>query len=112
VKASETMEGRARLYARNSARLRAIDALRVGASGRLAQRVGLSRNADMDEVIDAVSTVTGRPAHNVRALLLDDVPTTDSDLLRMSDALLDLENETSRATDPSFGGHHNGRMEP
>jgi len=112
VKASETMEGRARLYARSSARLRAIDALRVGTSGRLAQRVGLSRNADMDEVIDAVSALTGRPSHNVRALLLDDIPSTDSDLLRLSDSLLDLENETRRATEPSSGGQHNGRMEP
>jgi Domain of unknown function (DUF4350) len=112
VKASETMEGRARLYARSSARLRAIDALRVGTVGRLAQRVGLSRSADMDEVIDAVSTLTGRPSHIVRAILLDDIPSTDSELLRLSDALLDLENETARATDLSSGGHHNGRMEP
>lgn len=112
VKASETMEGRARLYARSSARLRAIDALRVGTIGRLAQRAGLSRSADLDEVIDAVSTLTARPSRSVRAILLGDIPSTDSELLHLSDALLDLENETARATDVSSGSHHNGRMEP
>ena len=66
----------------------------------------------MDEVVDAVANLTGRESHSVRAILLDDIPTTDSELLRLSDALLDLENETTRATDLSSGGHHNGRMEP
>lgn len=112
VKASETMEGRARLYARSSARLRAIDALRVGTVGRLSQRAGLPRSAGMDEIVDAVATLTGRPSHEVRAIVLDDIPSTDSDLLRLSDALRDLEIETARATDQSLGSHHNGRMEP
>ena len=36
VRASETMEGRARLYQKSSARLHALDALRIGAIQRLA----------------------------------------------------------------------------
>lgn len=112
VRASETMEGRARLYARTSARLRAIDALRVGTVDRLARRAGLARTASVDEVVEVVAALTGRASGNVRAIIIDDVPTNDRDLLRLSDELLALERETARATDPSTGSPPNGRMEP
>ena len=100
VRASETMEGRARLYQRGGARLHALDALRIGTVSRLATTCGLSRTATVTEVIDTVASVTGRPAHDIRSLLIDTVPANDRDLVRLSDALLQLERETVAATTP------------
>jgi hypothetical protein len=111
VKASETMEGRARLYAASSARLRAIDALRIGTVQRLARQAGLSRTADLDEIIAAVAELTGWSAESVRTVLVDAVPHTDRHLVALSDQLQDLERRTARATDPSQAGSTHGRMD-
>jgi hypothetical protein len=100
VRASETMEGRARLYEKGSARLRALDALRIGAVERLARQCGLPRTATVAEVISAVASVTGRPLSEVSAMLLDASPRNDADLVRLSDDLLTLERDTTRATRP------------
>ncbi|MFC6354831.1 DUF4350 domain-containing protein [Luethyella okanaganae] len=105
VKASETMEGRARLYARNSARLRALDALRIGTIDRLAHRLGLSRTASVDEVAGSVATTIGAKLHEVRFWLVDAVPSGDAELIRLSDHLLGLEHAVERAT--SFDSPHN-----
>lgn len=100
VRASETMEGRARLYARSNARLRALDALRVGAVQRLAGQVGLSRLATLDEVIVMVAALTDRPSGEVRLVLVDAIPATDAELVALSDRILELERATARATSP------------
>ena len=97
VKASETMEGRARLYARSNARLRALDALRVGAVQRLACTVGLGRLAHLEDVIGSVALVTGRTPDEVRRVLVDAVPRSDAQLMAFSDALQALEHATSQA---------------
>ncbi|MES2092884.1 MAG: DUF4350 domain-containing protein [Actinomycetota bacterium] len=101
VRASETMEGRARLYQRGAARLRALDALRVGAVSRLAALCGLPRVASVDEVIAAVAAVTARDPAGIRSLLLGAEPRTDRDLVRLSDELLDLERTVARDIRPS-----------
>jgi hypothetical protein len=103
VRAGETMEGRARLYQRSSSRLRAIDGLRIGAVSRLASHAGLPRTASVTEVVDAVAALTGRDRRAVRGILLDVVPHSDADLIRLSDQLLDLETVTARATTPGSG---------
>lgn len=103
VKSSETMEGRARLYARGNARLRALDALRVGALTRLARQLGLSRAAGLDDVVLAVAGATGRSADEVRAVLVDAVPGSDADLIAASDRIQDLEHATLRSTTPPHG---------
>lgn len=100
VKASETMLGRARLYEKSSARLRALDSLRIGAIQRLAVLLGLPRLATVDEVIASVAAVTNRPLAEVRALLVDAVPSTDSELVSLSDDLLILESTVAQATRP------------
>jgi hypothetical protein len=100
VRASETLEGRARLYQKASAQGHALDALRVGAISRLAVLCGLPTLATVDEVIGAVASVTGRPIAALRALLLDDVPTSDAQLVRLSDGLRLLEDEVARALVP------------
>lgn len=99
VKASETMEGRARLYERASTRAHALDSVRIGTVSRLANRLGMSRHATVWEVADAVAKRTGRDAGEVRGVLLDRIPASDSDLMRLSDALLLLESETAETVE-------------
>lgn len=97
VKARETMEGRARLYQRSSARLHALDALRIGAAGRLATLTGLPRSATIGEIADAVARLTGRHPDELRGILLDASPASDGELARLSQQLTDLEIATTRA---------------
>lgn len=96
VRASETMLGRARLYEKSAARLRALDALRVGTVQRLASACGLPRTATVDEVILAVAALLARGAPDIRALLLETTPGTDRELVELSDALLTLEADVAR----------------
>lgn len=100
VRASETMHGRARLYDRSSARLRALDALRMGSIERIARDCGLPRTAGVDDVALAVSALLGRPLPAVRALLVDAAPGSDADLIRFSDELLVLERAVREAVRP------------
>ncbi|WP_167047150.1 DUF4350 domain-containing protein [Salinibacterium sp. ZJ454] len=101
VRASETTEGRARLYEKNSARLRALDSLRLGAVQRLAAHVGLSRSATVDEILAATAAATGWPLPTVRAILLDAQPGSDADLMTLSDDLTRLETTAARASRPT-----------
>ncbi|WP_374007702.1 DUF4350 domain-containing protein [Leifsonia sp. LS-T14] len=101
VRAGETREGRARLYQRSSARLRAADALRVGTIGRLAAIAGLPSAADTQEVADAVAALTGTDRLRVRDVLLDRIPATDRELLALSDDLAALERAAAAAVTPS-----------
>lgn len=101
VRAGETMEGRARLYQRSSARLRAVDALRIGTIDRIASRLGLSRHADAAAVAAAAAALTGRDLGDVRAILVDASPHGDADLVALSDALTILETQIHALTDPT-----------
>lgn len=96
VKTTETMEGRARLYARESSRLRALDALRVGTLRRIATGLALGRGSGVDDIIGAVAGITGRDTAAVRALLVDLEPGSDRELVELSDALRALETQIAR----------------
>ncbi len=98
VRASETMEGRARLYARESAHGRALDALRIGTISRLTVMLALPRHASVVEVSRAVAAVTGRSVDEVHSILVGALPRGEADLLALSDQLLLLEQDTARAT--------------
>jgi hypothetical protein len=98
VRSSETMEGRARLYENTSARGRALDALRLGTLERLAARLGLPRAASVDEIVDATAGALRTDAAALRPLLIEHVPTSDADLVALSDDLLRLERSVDEAT--------------
>lgn len=100
VRASETMEGRARLYQQGAARLRALDALRMATVSRLASRCALPRSASLDEVCVAVAAIAGGAEGEVRAVLVGEVPASDADLVRLSDRLLELEAAVDREAGP------------
>ena len=100
VRSSETLEGRARLYQKSSARVHALDSLRIGAIGRMAIVCGLPSRATIDEVIGGIARATGRSAAELRTLLVDKLPSTDMELLRLSDGLAELEAEVTRSVRP------------
>jgi hypothetical protein len=97
VRASETMEGRARLYQRSSARLHALDSLRIGSIDRLGVLCGLPRSASVDDVIAAVAALTAAGLPRIRDILVDSIPANDRDLIRLSDELQKLERTVSDA---------------
>ncbi|MCS5734931.1 DUF4350 domain-containing protein [Herbiconiux daphne] len=98
VRASETMEGRARLYAKQSAHVRALDALRIGTISRLTVALALPRHASVVDVSRAVASVTGLPVDQVHDTLVGALPRSEADLLALSDRLLVLEQAVHRAT--------------
>lgn len=100
VRASETMLGRARLYQRSGARLRALDALRIGSVQRLASLCGLPRTASVDDVVASVAAATGDQVAGIRRLLIDAVPASDAELVVLSDELLELERDVASAVRP------------
>ncbi len=96
VKTTETMEGRARLYAREGSRLRAADALRVGTLRRIAHGLALGRSSGVDDIVGAVAAITGRDSATLQALLVGLEPANDRELVELSDRLLELEAVIAR----------------
>ncbi|MCG8923516.1 DUF4350 domain-containing protein [Lentzea sp. CC55] len=93
VRASETVEGRARLYRRSHAAGHAAEVLRQAARDRLAPLLGLPVGEDPSEEI---ARRTSRPVTSVRALLYDNGPVDDRGLVALADELDALENEVRK----------------
>ncbi|MGR0220230.1 DUF4350 domain-containing protein [Agromyces sp. ZXT2-6] len=100
VPAGETGEGRARLYARSSARARALDQLRIGTIRRLQDLLRLPRSAHVDLVVAGAAGASVRDAASVRRLLVDDLPHGDRDLVALARDLADLERRVRSALRP------------
>ncbi|MEV8309437.1 DUF4350 domain-containing protein [Streptomyces flavidovirens] len=95
VRASETTEGRARLYRRADARDRAAAALRSATRTRLAPLLGVptSRAHASDALIPAVSSHLPKTSRDLPALLFGTAPSDDAGLIRLADELDALERE-------------------
>lgn len=91
VRAGETTEGRARLYAHARDALHAADQLRIGALGRLARLLGLGPQASAEEIADAAAARTGWDRGAVRGILLEEIPRTDAELVGLERRLTELE---------------------
>ena len=91
VRAAETTEGRARLYARTRDRTHALDTLRVAAVRRTARRLGLPRSAHVDEVVRAAARATGLPDARVGQVLVGGPTADDRALVAGAAAIDDLE---------------------
>jgi hypothetical protein len=91
VRAAETMEGRARLYARSRDAVHALDALRLGTLDRLARLLALGPSASAGEIADAAAERIGAPRDVVRGILIDVVPSTEGQLVDASERLRNLE---------------------
>jgi hypothetical protein len=93
VRASETTEGRARLYRRGRARGHAAATLREATVVRLRQRLTLPIDAGLTAFSEAVAARTGRSSADVAALLGGPGPPDDTALVRLADELDALEME-------------------
>lgn len=97
VRASETVEGRGRLYRSRRARDRAADALRTATLQRLLPRLGLTAAAQPPAVAAAVAARCGgdAPAHG--RTLFGPPPSTDSDLVHLANQLDDIERQVAQS---------------
>lgn len=93
VRASETVEGRGRLYRARRARDRATLALRAAAADRIVPRLGLPPAAAPDEVAAAVAVRTGEDLNHVRTTLYGPAPTDDAGLVALAEHLDRLERQ-------------------
>jgi hypothetical protein len=97
VRASETVEGRGRLYRSRRARDRAADALRTGALHRMLPRLGLGVNAAPAAVAAAVTARVGGDPNTHGYLLFGPPPATDADMVTLAHQLDDIERQVSQS---------------
>ncbi len=97
VRASETVEGRGRLYRSRRARDRAAAALRTAALQRLLPRLGLGPGAQAQAVVMTVAQRSGIDAGFVSHHLFGPPPSTDNDLLQLAHALDEIERQVTNS---------------
>ncbi len=97
VRASETVEGRGRLYRSRRARDRAADALRSSARQRLAPRLGLRGDAAPPAVVAAVAQRCGLDPQTVAPILYGQPPVSDTELVDLARALDDIERQVAQS---------------
>lgn len=97
VRASETVEGRGRLYRSRRARDRAADALRTATLHRLLPRLGMGPQAPVQAVVATVARRSGADAGFVSYHLFGPPPATDNDLLQLARALDDIERQVTHS---------------
>lgn len=97
IRASETVEGRGRLYRSRRARDRAAHALRTATRTRLLPRLGLPANAQPPAVVQAVAQRTGTDPQGVAHALYGPAPTTDADLVTIAHQLDDIERQVTHS---------------
>ena len=95
VRASETVEGRGRLYRSRRARDRAAAALRTATVQRLLPRLGLGPGAAAPAVVETVARRSGAHAGFVSYHLYGPPPATDDDLLQLARALDEIERQVT-----------------
>ena len=93
VRASETVEGRGRLYRSRRSRDRAADALRTATLQRVLPRLGLALSAAPQAVVAAVAERCGMSPEALHFMLFGPAPASDQDLLDLSRALDDIERQ-------------------
>ncbi|TFV55347.1 DUF4350 domain-containing protein [Mycobacterium sp. PS03-16] len=97
VRASETVEGRGRLYRSRRARDRAADALRTGARQRLLPRLGLGVTAPPAAVVQAAADRSGLDPDLIDRALFGPPPATDADLVTLAHQLDDIERQVAHS---------------
>jgi Domain of unknown function (DUF4350) len=93
VRASETVEGRGRLYRSRRARDRAAQALRSAALQRMLPRLGLGVDTPPSAVILAIARHVRSDPESLRYILFGPPPATDTDLIQLTRALDDIERQ-------------------
>ncbi len=96
VRASETVEGRGRLYRSRRARDRAAQALRTATLQRLLPRLGLDAGTSAPALTMAVAQRSGTDPESVWHTLFGPPPATDTDLVHLARALDYIERQVTR----------------
>ncbi|MEU6220859.1 DUF4350 domain-containing protein [Streptomyces sp. NPDC047022] len=98
IRASETVEGRARLYRKASARDRVATALRSATRARLAPLVGipLAQAHTPEALLPALSAHLHGDEQSLQSLLFGSQPNNDAALIALADQLDALEGEVRR----------------
>ncbi len=97
VRASETVEGRGRLYRSRRARDRAADALRTAALQRMLPRLGLANNADPQAIVSAVAQRCGQNPQTLAHTLFGPPPHSDDDLVTLARELDNIERQVAQS---------------
>ena len=97
VRASETVEGRGRLYRSRRARDRAATALRTATLQRMLPRLGLSTTAEPPAVVQAVAQRSGQHAQTLAHTLFGPPPQTDDDLVHLARELDNIERQVAQS---------------
>jgi hypothetical protein len=97
VRASETVEGRGRLYRSRRARDRAADALRTATLQRTLPRLGLGAQSPPAAVVQAVAQRIGGDPTAIGHWLYGPAPDTDADLVELARHLDDIERQVARS---------------
>jgi hypothetical protein len=95
VRASETVEGRGRLYRSRRARDRAAQALRAATIQRMLPRIGLGVDTPAPAVVIAVAQRSRSDPESLRHILFGAPPATDADLIQLARALDDIERQVA-----------------
>ena len=96
VRASETVEGRGRLYRSRRARDRAAQALRDATLQRLLPRLGLGVDAPAPTVVIAIAQRSTFDVESLRHILFGPPPATDADMVQLARALDDIERQVAQ----------------
>jgi len=97
VRASETVEGRGRLYRSQRARDRAAAALRTAALQRMTPRLGLGPDADPPAITAAVAERSGSSPQAVTHILFGPPPASDPDLVNLAHELDNIERQVAQS---------------
>ena len=97
VRASETVEGRGRLYRSRRARDRAADALRTATLQRILPRLGLSHGAEHPAIVAAVAQRCGQQPQALGHTLFGPPPHSDDDLVNLARELDTIERQVAQS---------------
>ena len=97
VRASETVEGRGRLYRSRRARDRAAEALRTAVLQRVMPRIGLGYDAEPPVVVTAVAERSGLSPQAVAHILFGPPPANDPDLVNLAHELDNIERQVAQS---------------
>lgn len=97
VRASETVEGRGRLYRSRRARGQAAQALRASTIQRILPRLGLSADAPAQTVAIVVAQRSNVGPELLQHILFGPSPDTDTDLTQLARALDDIERQVTHS---------------
>lgn len=97
VRASETVEGRGRLYRSRRARDRASGALRTAALQRIVPRLGLGRDADPTAVAHGVAAHCGLDPQSAMHILFGAPPHDDAELVALASELDNIERQVAQS---------------